>query len=106
MSVSTTTTAQTGQSPMYTFALPDDDEKYSEQYFQAGLCPSWVVRRPKLFGSSSATPLPGYSGFRCLFLVRPNDVTQDDAECWEERGDKCCYDFSEFNGENLNSIGR
>ena len=32
--------------------------------------------------------------------------TQDDAECWEERGDKCCYDFSEFNGETLNSIGR
>ena len=104
--MSTTTTAQTGQSPMYTFALPDDDEKYSEQYFQAGLCPSWVVRRPKLSGSSSAAPLPGDSGFRCLFLVRPNDVTQDDAECWEERGDKCCYDFSEFNGENLNSIGR
>ena len=34
------------------------------------------------------------------------NATQDDAECWEERGDKCCYDFSDFNGETLNSIGR
>ena len=41
-----------------------------------------------------------------LMLMPIDNVTQDDAECWEERGDKCCYDFSEFNGETLNSIGR
>jgi len=49
---------------------------------------------------------PGSCGDPSYLAVLQQLPCQDDAECWEERGDKCCYDFSEFNGETLNSIGR
>ena len=42
-----------------------------------------------------------------IVAVMTQKITyKDDAECWEERGDKCCYDFSSFNGQTLNSVGR
>jgi len=49
---------------------------------------------------------PGSCGDPSYLAVLQQLPCQDDAECWEERGDKCCYDFSDFNGETLNSVGR
>jgi len=49
---------------------------------------------------------PGSCGDPSYLAILQQLPCQDDAECWEERGDKCCYDFSEFNGQTLNSVGR
>ena len=49
--------------------------------------------------------------YKCNYVTRLVCVglkhhCQDDAECWEERGDACCYDFSDFNGQSLDSVER
>jgi len=49
---------------------------------------------------------PGSCGDPSYLAVLQQLPCKDDAECWEERGDACCYDFSDFNGQSLDSVER
>lgn len=49
---------------------------------------------------------PGSCGDPSYLAILQQLPCQDDAECWEERGDKCCYDFSNFNGQSLSFVQR
>ena len=109
--MSTTTTARMGPSPSHNWFLEKCKKTACWILFQVGLRSPGIMRRPKLSCGAPAAALQGVINgimrrVTRLVCVGLKHHCQDDAECWEERGDACCYDFSDFNGQSLDSVER